>query len=221
MRITHLLIVACSLLPFATLASQHKLPLNNPEVLQSLNKYFSSGEYIQEIETKALEAKSYLDQRLKKTSGDSLAIVFDIDETALSNLEALQRNNYSTNMEAFTANYLFSTLPAIGPTLGLYNYAKRRNVKLFFITSRPNTPEVINATVRNLKQAGFADWEDLYLMPLEDNNLTTAEFKKQSRQMIQNMGYTIVLNIGDQESDISGGVAEVAIKYPNPFYSKA
>lgn len=221
MRITHLLIVACSLLPFATLASQHKLPLNNPEVLQSLNKYFSSGEYIQEIETKALEAKSYLDQRLKKTSGDSLAIVFDIDETALSNLEALQRNNYSTNMEAFTANYLFSTLPAIGPTLGLYNYAKRRNVKLFFITSRPNTPEVINATVRNLKQAGFADWEDLYLMPLEDNNLTTAEYKKQSRQMIQNMGYTIVLNIGDQESDISGGVAEVAIKYPNPFYSKA
>lgn len=215
------LVLACALFPALAAADTHKPPLHTPQVIQSLNDYFSSGEYIKEVEEKTLEAKHYLDLRLKKSSGEQLAIVLDIDETTLSNLEALQRNNYSTNMEAFAANYLFTTLPAIGPTLGLYNYAKRRNVKIFFITSRPNMPEVINATVRNLKQAGFSDWEDLFLKPIEDHNLTSEQYKQNSRELIQNMGYTIVLNIGDQETDLSGGIAEVAIKYPNPFYTTA
>ena len=31
-------------------------------------------------------------------------------------------------------------------------------------------------------------------------------------------GYNIVVNLGDQDSDLKGGYAEKAFKYPNPYY---
>ena len=31
-------------------------------------------------------------------------------------------------------------------------------------------------------------------------------------------GYTIIANLGDQESDLAGGYAEKTFKLPNPFY---
>lgn len=39
------------------------------------------------------------------------------------------------------------------------------------------------------------------------------------RAAIEAQGYTIVANVGDQESDLAGGRAERAFKLPNPFYS--
>ncbi len=209
-------LLACA--PLVSLADCKTSVRQTPDLIEKLNSYYASGEYIKELEKKTIEAKNYLDRRLGQGGEEKLAIVLDIDETALSNVEALRRNHYSTNMQAFTANYLFTKLPSIGPTLGLFHYAKRRGVDVFFVTSRPNVPEVINATVANLKQAGYSDWKELYLKPIEDNTLSSATFKKSMRQKIQDMGYTIVLNIGDQQSDVAGGLAELAVKYPNPFY---
>lgn len=31
-------------------------------------------------------------------------------------------------------------------------------------------------------------------------------------------GFRIIVNVGDQESDLAGGHAERAFKLPNPFY---
>ena len=121
-------------------------------------------------------------------------------------------------MEAFTASYLLNSQSSIGPVLGLYHYAKRRGVDVFFVGTRPNTPEVISATVRNLKQAGYEGWKDLYLKPLNQEQLSNAQFKTQMRQSIEKQGYSIVVNIGDQTSDLEGGSSELAIKLPNPFY---
>lgn len=43
-------------------------------------------------------------------------------------------------------------------------------------------------------------------------------FKPGKRQAIVNNGYTIVVNIGDQASDLAGCCAERGFKLPNPFY---
>ena len=34
----------------------------------------------------------------------------------------------------------------------------------------------------------------------------------------QVLGYLIILNVGDQESDLTGGFADRTFKLPNPFY---
>ena len=48
---------------------------------------------------------------------------------------------------------------------------------------------------------------------------TAEEYKSSVRAEIVAQGYKIVLNVGDQWSDLKGEPeAEYSVKYPNPFY---
>jgi hypothetical protein len=47
---------------------------------------------------------------------------------------------------------------------------------------------------------------------------SAADFKAPARQKITERGYTILLSMGDQESDLKGGYAERVFKLPNPVY---
>jgi acid phosphatase len=38
------------------------------------------------------------------------------------------------------------------------------------------------------------------------------------RRQIEQQGYTIIANIGDQPSDLDGGFSEQTYLLPNPFY---
>ena len=55
-------------------------------------EYVDSGRYAADIAAVVTRARTYLDMRL--TQGGKLAIVLDIDETALSNLPQLRANDY-------------------------------------------------------------------------------------------------------------------------------
>lgn len=213
-----LMLLLTLFVPFTVFADCQETLKQTPDIIKTFEKYYESGQYEKEISKKVMDAKAYLDRRLQQNSNEKFAMVLDIDETAVSNYQGLKEHHFSTNMEAFAAHYIHAKLPPIGPILGLYQYAKRRGVDVFFITSRPRVPEIISATVLNLKQAGYKDWKELYLMPIEDASVSSFEFKRDARREIEAKGYTIVLNIGDQETDLHGGYAEVAVKLPNPFY---
>jgi hypothetical protein len=43
-------------------------------------------------------------------------------------------------------------------------------------------------------------------------------YKSNVRQELEKKGYRIVLNIGDQASDLAGCCSERVFKLPNPFY---
>jgi acid phosphatase len=43
-------------------------------------------------------------------------------------------------------------------------------------------------------------------------------FKRAERAKIAARGFTIVANVGDQQSDLDGGYAERTFRVPNPFY---
>lgn len=48
---------------------------------------------------------------------------------------------------------------------------------------------------------------------------SVSKFKTAAREKIENGGvYTIIANVGDQDSDLAGGHAERTFKVPNPFY---
>jgi hypothetical protein len=64
---------------------------------------------------------------------------------------------------------------------------------------------------------GYSGWTDLITQP-DGNKQAARVFKSQERQEIENKGYRIVLNIGDQASDLAGCCAERIFKLPNPFY---
>jgi hypothetical protein len=48
--------------------------------------------------------------------------------------------------------------------------------------------------------------------------VSAVDFKAPERRKIKERGYTIVLSLGDQESDLKGGYAERTFKLPNPVY---
>jgi acid phosphatase len=86
---------------------------------------------------------------------------------------------------------------------------------IFFLTGRPERLRAV--TERNLQAAGY-EWTGVLLKPDALNIPSAVDFKAAERRRLVAEGYTIVVNIGDQMSDLDGGFAERTYKLPNPFY---
>jgi HAD superfamily, subfamily IIIB (Acid phosphatase) len=140
------------------------------------------------------------------------AIVLDIDETSLSNYAGLDASD-------FTAGGLAATVAggqgtAIAATLALYRAARRARVAVFFITGRPAALAAV--TRINLRRAGYRQgWQGLKQKP---GGAGVEAFKAGARAVLERRGYDILVNVGDQESDLDGGHADAAFKLPDPFY---
>ena len=147
-------------------------------------------------------------------SARKTAIVFDVDETALSNYSAIDADNFTfgTNSQQEAQNEVGT---AIKPSLALYQLARRRGVATFFITGRRESTRA--HTDSNLKREGFTSYTRLVLKP-EAFTGSTVDYKAGARKAIEDEGYRIVASVGDQYSDLAGGHEDVAFKLPNPFY---
>jgi acid phosphatase len=89
---------------------------------------------------------------------------------------------------------------------------------VFFITGRRDKQR--QATLWNLDRAGFQGWARLTTRPDEQHG-SIVPFKSGERDKIVAEGYTILANIGDQDSDLKDlkdKSAECPFKVPNPFY---
>jgi hypothetical protein len=185
------------------------------ELVKAVREYHDSGLYDRDLAAVDASARAYLDSRLAawpRRSKLTPAIVLDIDETSLSNYTGLLATGFTTVGNVI--NPVTATGKAIPSTLALYQHARSKKVAVFFVTGRP--PEIAGITTLNLVNEGYdKGWDGLYTKPFDD---TTAQFKSSTRAAIENRGYDIVANIGDQESDLDGGHADRAFKLPNPFY---
>ncbi|MFF1278463.1 HAD family acid phosphatase [Streptomyces marokkonensis] len=142
------------------------------------------------------QALPYLKQRIADTGpGEKQAIVLDIDNTALE------------------TDFGFSfPQPANEPVLEVARYAEERGVDLFFVTARPG---IIHApTEWNLDQAGYES-SGLYVRGFLDLFKNVADYKTAQRVAIERKGYTIIANIGNSPTDLSGGHAEKTFKLPD------
>jgi predicted secreted acid phosphatase len=175
--------------------------------------------YTPQLEHQIDAAIGYLDQSVAAAKpGEKLALVLDIDETSLSNWVVEQHDDfgYVTNdSNWFIALHQCKAIPG---TLRLYHEAQKKKVAVFFITGRPESQRA--DTAANLKTEGFSLWQELYLRPeSHPKSETTAEYKSGDRAKIVAKGYRIVLNVGDQLSDLAGEPqADHSVKLPNPFY---
>ncbi|MFE4965375.1 HAD family acid phosphatase [Streptomyces sp. NPDC056660] len=142
------------------------------------------------------QALPYLKQRIAAAKpGERQAIVFDIDNTTLE------------------TDYGFSfPQPANKPVLDVARYAQEHGVSLFFVTARPGI--IYLPTEYNLEHDGY-DVSGLYVRGLFDLFKDVAAYKTAQRVDIENNGYTIIANIGNSATDLSGGHAEKTYKLPD------
>lgn len=146
--------------------------------------------------------------------GRKLALVLDIDETSLSNYDAINADNFTfgPNSQAEATNETGKVIPS---TLELFNLAKQNGVAVFFITGRRENTRA--HTESNLRREGYDGWQQLFLKP-DTSTDTTVRYKSGARATIESQGYRIVANVGDQYSDLAGGHEDIGFKLANPFY---
>jgi len=170
-------------------------------------------------------AQKYIE--LNATQSKRPALVLDIDETSLTNWPNLLADNFG-----FVAGGSCDVLPAgpcgfnqwilkgnakpIEPARKLFDAAKAKGVAVIFISARPDSQRDI--TILNLDHAGFEGWTELRTRPDRDDLLTVQEFKTAERTKVEAEGYTIIANVGDQNSDLEGEHSGCHFKVPNPFY---
>lgn len=194
---------------------------NHDALVAELKQYHdctcACGCYAHDLDTQASRAIAFLDQRAAhRQANEKLAVVLDIDETSLSNYQEMQSQNYLFDPKAFDAWVNTAGAPAIPGTLRLDKEAQRLGVDVFFVTGRSESERA--ATERDLTAQGYA-WKQLTLRPDSTRSETTTEYKSGARAQVEAQGYKIILNVGDQWSDLNGTPkAEFSVKYPNPYY---
>lgn len=168
-----------------------------------------------------------LERRTCEAGHRRMTIVLDIDDTALSTYSYSANNDFAFHDTAKTIQWaLAEKLPVIPATLALARSAHEHGVALFFVTGRPHA--LANATLDNLNKAGYPAAAGIFFAPDAGSvpaylhcggTCTTVQYKSGTRAHVESLGYDVIEDIGDQQSDLDGGHADATYKLPNPLYT--
>jgi hypothetical protein len=195
---------------------------------KDLHTFAADGAYAKQVRGLANRAEAYL-LRVKGTNKPhhgKRAILLDVDDTSLNTYNYEIFSNFVYNPTTNAAFVNAGVFPAVPGMPGLVKLAAKKGYEVFFLTGRPGSQRA--GTVANLASAGFPAVADdhLYLKDYAADtwlsscapSCTTIQYKSLTRQHIENLGYDIVANFGDQYSDLTGGFADRTFKLPNPMY---
>jgi 5'-nucleotidase (lipoprotein e(P4) family) len=144
-----------------------------------------------------------------KGSHKPLAIITDLDETALDNSACNSRlyMNDSTVTINATVNtlkdwWMKKTAKAVPGAVEFFQYAFKNNIDIYYISNRTATPDVINATRENMHALGFpytaATDNDHFLFCSPDSaKLNSKEYR---RSQIEKKN-SVILFLGDNLAD--------------------
>jgi predicted secreted acid phosphatase len=169
----------------------------------------------------------------------NLAVVLDADDTTLWTYD-MEDGAMHFNFDPTIQNddwVIPGKFPATPGMVDFVNEVQDRGYDVYGLTGRSASQE--QATLDNLTKVGYdefdadnfftkfdatspkPDYLDCHTSvdPTDDPaTCTTVEYKAGTRAYIESTGETIVLNIGDQYSDLQGGHALNNVKLPNPTY---
>jgi predicted secreted acid phosphatase len=189
-------------------------PPNLAAIKQQIIRYHESGAYERAIEQITQAAQRYIESRLAHVPRP--AMVLDLDDTAISNWSWLEGHDFVLEAASFGAWCQQAKAPSLQPVARLFRWARSHNVAVFFVIGRRESSRSCTEAV--LEAAGYSGYQQLYFKPNDYHEASVVGFKSRARQAIAAQGYTILANLGDQESDLAGGGAEQTFKLPNPLY---
>jgi len=158
-------------------------PANVGDAKLLATSYHGSGDYDRDLAAVTASAESWVAQRAPQVSRP--ALVFDVDETVLSNWEVIRADDFGRIIDGsctvlpkgpcgWAAWDLLGRSPALTPSLRLFQQARSRSVAVFFIMGRPEAQR--SATERNLRNAGFRGYTGLRMVPNGVHFASAADF---------------------------------------------
>ncbi|MCW3001351.1 MAG: acid phosphatase [Conexibacter sp.] len=161
------------------------------------------------------KATRQLDVQLRKHPKKP-TVVLDIDETAMSNWACLDAVDF--DLGGLATCVIGGKSVADPAAKAFIKHARARKVAIAFITGAPQV--LCPARRTNLEAQGIKRPFTLVCRPTDTAD-SVVPFKSRARKALQAKGATIVVNVGDQRSDLAGGAAKTTVKLPNPIYTTA
>jgi acid phosphatase len=189
------------------------VPVNLQLAKKDVMSYYESDRYSNDLKKIISNAEEKIIKLELKTNS---AVVFDVDETSLSNYESIKKIYFGYDPVMWNNWINEGKAPAISEVKQFYDFIIMKKIKAIFLSSRKGSQ--YDVTYRNLKQAGYLEFDILILKDNSDSNLTSLAFKSKQRELLSKKGYDIIAVIGDQESDLQGNDHGLQIKLPNYLY---
>lgn len=177
--------------------------------------YSHSAEYKKETDKAISDAYLYCKKFLadNKDGSKKGAVVSDLDETLIDNRPHFAKEA-KFSWPAFEAWIKTADAPVLPKTAEFLKWARKNGFAIFFVTGRREG--LRGDTIANLVKRQIS--YDGLLMRKEGDKGGAETVKVPLREEVEKLGYTIVVNIGDQWSDLSGGHAGDCEKLPNRIY---
>ncbi|OGU77586.1 MAG: hypothetical protein A2V93_05615 [Ignavibacteria bacterium RBG_16_34_14] len=182
-------------------------------VKEEIAAYYESGEYDKKVnEIISGAVKEFESVKVE----DSTAVVFDVDETALSNYQIIKEMDFGYIHEPWDKWIEEARAPAIPGVNNLYEFLIGKGIKVIFITGRKDYQ--YSSTFKNLHSAGYKLFDTLIVRMKNEYSLGAVDFKSKKREELTAKGYKIVGTVGDQWSDLGGLFHGIQVKIPNYLY---
>jgi len=189
-----------------------KLP-NLDLIKIEIASYYESGSYDKEVDEVITNAiKEFESVKVE----DSSVVIFDIDETALSNYEIMKDIDFGYVPEIWDEWIEKASAPAIHGVKNLYDYLTGKEIRIIFLSGRKDYN--YDGTFRNLNAAAYNKFDTLIVRMKDEYSLGAVDFKSRKREELTAKGYKIIGTVGDQWSDLEGSYHGIQVKIPNYIY---
>ncbi len=208
----------------------------------------ADGNYAAEAASVAADGGRWLSTGARANSGAMKAIVLDVDDTTLATWNYELCSNWAFDPVTNGQFVTDQRFPAVPGMVAMANQAAADGYAVIFLTGRGQAQEAAtlgNLTHDGIGvDAGYpapttlTNGEDgLFTKPpvgsypaylnkpefcadsiAANKSCPTIQYKSGVRAHIEDLGYEIVANFGDQFSDLIGGFAAKTFKMPNPNY---
>ena len=189
-----------------TKENQNNIKKGDSQIIMSLVYQQKAAEYKALCLQAYNIAKKKVEEEVKKNSSkDPLAVITDLDETALDNSanEVWLYNHDSAYTPSQFADWCRLTKAKSVPgSVPFFNYvnnqtdSKKRKIDIFYISNRDSS--LIDVTIKNMKELGFPQLERSHF--LFQSKTTTSS--KESRRELVRKNHTVVILLGDNLIDL-------------------
>lgn len=187
--------------------------INMDTARDQIKDFYESGKYAEEV-------KQVIDETLDELAGvetdENSAVVFDVDDTALSSYGYTSSIGFGFSYSTWKEYMTEGKLTAIPEVKKIYNWLIDKDVNVIFITGRQ--ADEYDATYNNLVKEGYTTFDTLIVRPAHESKIDAADYKPAQRKALTQKGYDIIACFGDQWSDLSGDYTGIKVKLPNYLY---
>ncbi|NCD72468.1 5'-nucleotidase, lipoprotein e(P4) family [Mucilaginibacter agri] len=145
---------------------------------------------------------------------DHLAIVTDLDETALDNTPGEAFDYQQDKQFEISQWWLHGRPRAVPGAVEFFNWAHQKGFHIYYVSNRPNVPAIIDSTREQMKLLGFpltaTAKDDRYFM-FAPKGVSTKQPRRDSITHV--LKDNIILLLGDNLPDVSAEFDKVDGKY--------